>query len=68
MDFLKSTKNGFFKKYQVFEKTGQKSRFVKFWQKNRIFFGTRSPSKLLYIGAKGAFRKILGSVGKKWIS
>ena len=32
------------------------------------FFGARSPSKLVYIGAKGAFRKILGSVGQKWIS
>ena len=28
----------------------------------------RSPSKLVYIGAKGAFRKILRSVGQKWIS
>ena len=32
------------------------------------FFGARSPSKLVYIGAEGAFRKILGSVGQKWIS
>ena len=32
------------------------------------FFGARSPSKIAYIGAKGAFRKILGSVGQKWIS
>ena len=24
--------------------------------------------KLVYIGAEGAFRKILGSVGQKWIS
>ena len=32
------------------------------------FFGARSPSKLVYIGAKDAFRKILGSVGQKWIS
>ena len=30
--------------------------------------GARSPSKLVYIGAEGAFRKILGSVGQKWIS
>ena len=42
--------------------------FEKFWQKNSIFFGARSPSKLVYIGAKGAFRKILGSVGQKGIS
>ena len=32
------------------------------------FFGARSPSKIAYIGAEGAFRKILGSVGQKWIS
>ena len=32
------------------------------------FFGARSPSKIAFIGAKGAFRKILGSVGQKWIS
>ena len=32
------------------------------------FFGARSPSKLVYIGAEGAFRKILRSVGRKWIS
>ena len=42
--------------------------FEKFWQKNCVFFGARSPSDLVYIGAKGAFRKILGSVGQKWIS
>ena len=34
----------------------------------RVFFRARSPSKLVYIGAEGAFRKILGSVGQKWIS
>ena len=29
----------------------------------------RTPlSKLVYFGAKGALRKILGSVGQKWIS
>ena len=32
------------------------------------FFGARSPSKIAFIGAEGAFRKILGSVGQKWIS
>ena len=36
--------------------------------KKQRFFGARSPSKLVYIGAKGAFRKILGSVGQKGIS
>ena len=39
-----------------------------FDQKIAFFFGARSPSKLVYIGANGAFRKILGSVGQKWIS
>ena len=37
-------------------------------KKNCVFFEARSPSKLVYIGAKGAFGKILGSVGQKWIS
>ena len=32
------------------------------------FFGARSPSKIAFIGAEGAFRKVLGSVGQKWIS
>ena len=34
-------------------------------KKNAFFFGARSPSKLVYIGSEGAFRKILGSVGQK---
>ena len=55
-----------------FWKNSQKSRFwalfEKFGQKIAFFFGARSPSKLAYIGAKGTFRKILGSVGQKWIS
>ena len=62
----------FLRRRQIFEKNSQKSRFwalfEKFWQKNSVFFGARSPSKVVYIGAKGAFRKILGSVGQKWIS
>ena len=37
-------------------------------KKSRFFFGARFPSNLVYIGAQGAFRKILGSVGKNWIS
>ena len=36
--------------------------------KKSRFFGARSPSKLVYIGAIGAFRKILGAVGQRWIS
>ena len=32
-------------------------------------FSARAPhSKLVYISAKGAFRKIKGSLGQKWIS
>ena len=56
-----------------FSKKQSKTPFLgTFWKiltkKNRVFFGARSPSKLVGIGAKGAFRKILGSVGQKWIS
>ena len=43
-----------------------------FWKKTltkkSLFFGARSPSKLVYIGAQSALRKVLGSVGQKWIS
>ena len=42
--------------------------FLKIVTKKLRFFGARSPSKLVYIGAEGAFRKILGSVRQKWIS
>ena len=35
--------------------------------KKLFFFGARFTSKLVYIGAQGAFRKILGSVGQKWV-
>ena len=38
--------------------------FWKILTKNCVFFGARSPSKLVYIRAEGAFRKILGSVGQ----
>ena len=55
-----------------FEKTVKKAvfgHFLKNFDKQiGFFFGASSPSKLVYIGAKGAFRKILGSVGQKWIS
>ena len=39
--------------------------------KKNAFFWLALPlknRKIAYIGAKGAFRKILGSVGQKWIS
>ena len=51
-----------------FWKTGEKSRFWHFlenFDKKTRFFGARSPSKLVYIGA---LKKIWGSVGQKWIS
>ena len=35
--------------------------FLENFTKNRVFFGARSPSKLVFIGA---FRKFLGSVTK----
>ena len=38
---------------------------IVFDQKNRVFSARAPPFKLVYIGAKGAFRKILGSVIKK---
>ena len=38
-----------------------------FDQKISVFSARAPPSKVVYIGAKGAFRKILGSVGQKWI-
>ena len=48
---------------QIFEETVKEAVFL------RVFFGgARSPSKLVYIGAQSAFRKILGSLGQKWIS
>ena len=62
----------FLRRRQIFEKTVKKAVFGHFLKnfdkKIAFFFGARSPSKLVYIGAKGAFRKILGSVGQKWIS
>ena len=46
---------------QIFEKTGNFNQKI-------AFFVARFTSKLVYIGAKDAFRKILGSVSQKWIS
>ena len=56
-----------------FKKKQSKKPFFWHFLKNvdkkiAFFFGARSPSKLVYIGAQGAFRKIVGSVGQKWIS
>ena len=62
----------FLRHRQIFEKTVKKAVFGHFLKnfdkKIAFFFGARSPSKLVYIGAKGALRKTLGSVGQKWIS
>ena len=62
----------FLHRRQIFEKIVKKvvfGHFLKnFDKKIAFFFGAGSPSKLVYIGAEGAFRKILGSVGQKWIS
>ena len=61
----------FLRRTQIFEKTGKKAVFGQFSEnddKKIVFFGARSPAKLVYIGAKGAFRKILGSINQKWKS
>ena len=59
----------FLRRRQIFEKKTVKKgvfrHFLKNFDKKIAFiFGARSPSKLVYIGAKGAFRKILGSIGQ----
>ena len=56
---------------QIFEKTVKRAvfwHFLKNFDKKSRFFGARSPSNLVYIGAQGAFRKILGSFGQIRIS
>ena len=51
------------------KKTDQKrpfwALFGKFWPKNRVFSARAPPSKLIYIGAKGPFRKTWKSVIQK---
>ena len=42
--------------------------FKKCWIKNGVFSARAPPSKLVFIGAKGAFRKVLRLVSRKWIS
>ena len=50
-------------------KKGVFSHFLEnFDQKIAFFLARAPPSNLVYIGAEGAFRKLLGSVGQKWIS
>ena len=56
---------------QTIEKIGHKAVFGLFlenFDQKLPFFGARSPSKIIYIGSKGAFRKISGKVGLNWIS
>ena len=61
----------FLRRRQIFEK-GQIKAFLGSFRKTLTkklrFFGARSPSELVWIGAKGVFRKILRSVSQKWIS
>ena len=47
------------------KKQSKKALTEKFWPKIAFFWRARARSKLIYIGA---FRKILESVGQKWIS
>ena len=62
----------FLRRREIFEKRVKKAVFghclKNFDKKNRFFLARAPPPNLVYIGAKGAFRKILGSVGQKWIS
>ena len=62
----------FLRRRQNFEKNSPKKGFLgTFWKsltKKSRFSERAPPSKLVYFGAQGAFRKILGSVGQKWIS
>ena len=41
---------------------------MKNYDQKIAFFDVRSPSKLVYFGAKGTFRKISGSISQKWTS
>ena len=50
---------------KMFEKV---SNFWKILTEKLRVIGARSPSKLVYIGAKGAFRKTFGLAGIKWLS
>ena len=54
---------------QIFEKAGKKAVFDVAWKispKNCVFFGVHFPSKVVYIGTEGAFRKNLRLAGLKW--
>ena len=80
IDFLSSPKARFCPYFgQIFCAAGKflkkeqakKGVFRHFWKiltEKLRFFGARSHSKLVNIGAKDSFRKILGSVGQKWSS
>ena len=57
---------------ETLKKNRPKKAFLcTFWKmltKNCVFSARAPPSNLVYIGAKGAFRKILKPVIQKWIS
>ena len=42
--------------------------FENYKQKTAVYFGARLPSKLVYIGAKGVFRKKFGVRHQTWLS
>ena len=56
---------------QIKMKTGYERGFVHFLENfsNKLCsFWCALPSKIVKFGAKGSFRKVLGSVSQKWIS
>ena len=57
----------FLRRCKILKNTPRKAFLSNFWKtltKNSRFFGARSPSKLADIGAKGASRKLIGSITK----
>ena len=57
-------------KFSALKKQAEKAFLGTFWKtltKKSHFLARAPPSKLIYIGTKGAFRKTLGSIGQKWI-
>ena len=73
-EFSKTFKNHFFRFTKLIYRTLADpilTNFFGHFLKNldkqiAFFFGARSPSKLVYIGANVAFNQVLGSVGQKW--
>ena len=60
-----------FLRRKIKKKTDQRRRFRHFLEnfdlKVALFSARASPSKLVHIGLKGAFRKNLGSATQKWL-